>query len=661
MALIRSLRSSSLSKPEKWLTGYFGGEPTAAGMHVSEETAMHYSAFFAAVRVVSEDVAGLPLPLYERLSKGKRRATEHSLYPVLHDVANPYMTSMQLRETLQGHAMTWGNGVAYIERNGAGEVDSLWPLRPDRLEIKMIELDKGKFSVAYKYRSGGGTPVILLPDEVLHIAGLGYDGVRGYSIVHHARQSIGLGLATEQYGAAFFGNGSRPGGVLKSDKQVSEPARLRMKADWENLHRGVDRSHRVAILEEGVDWQSIGIPPEDAQFLETRKFQVTDMARWMRVPPHKLGDLERSTFSNIEQQDLDYLKSALRSWLVRWEQAISLRLLTARERSRYFAEHLVDGLLRGDIKSRYEAYAIARNWGWMNADDIREKENLNPLPDGKGEVYLVPLNMVPAPSPDDDVIDGEVVENQKALPAARELRGRGLEARRRIAASFAPLIMDADERLAKLERAEVKSLVRRHLEGDRGARDGSISTFLAVLWELYDAVVRQKTVDRWTPLMQALVVEVVADSIADVGYDGDVNLERWVGAYVRTHADYRVNSAFGQLRAAADSDDPAAAILAKLDEWVEKRPERTAKWETNQLPNAAARETYRSAGVRRLRWVTNGDNCPFCKAMDGRVVGIEEPFVAAGTEVGLAETLKVDRKTFHPPLHPGCDCSVTPD
>lgn len=656
MALIRSLRSSSLSRPEKWLAGYFGGEPTASGVHVSEETAMHYSAFFAAVRVISEDVAGLPLPLYERLPRGKRRATEHPLYPILHDVANPYMTSMQLRETLQGHAMTWGNGVAYIERNGAGEVDSLWPLRPDRLEIKMMELEDGRFKVGYKYRPPNGTPTVLLPDEVLHIAGLGYDGVRGYSIVHHARQSIGLGLATEQYGAAFFGNGSRPGGVLKTDGQLSEPARLRMKADWENLHRGVERSHRVAILEEGTSWQSIGIPPEDAQFLETRKFQVTDMARWMRVPPHKLGDLERATFSNIEQQDLDYLKSALRSWLVRWEQAITLRLLTPPERGRFFAEHLVDGLLRGDIKSRYEAYAIARNWGWMNADDIREKENFNPLPDGKGEVYLVPLNMVPAPEPGQDP-----VEDEPARTIARELRGRGVEARRRLAASFAPLIVDADERLAKLERAEVKSLVRRHLEGDRGARDGSISTFLAALWELYDGLVREKTTDRWTPLMQALVVEVVADSIADVGYDGEVNLERWVRAYVRTHTDYRVNSAFGQLRAAGDSDDPAAAILAKLDEWVDKRPERTAKWETNQLPNAAARETYRSAGVRRLRWVTNGDNCPFCKAMDGRVVGIDEPFAAAGSELGLAETLKVDRKTFHPPLHPGCDCSVVPD
>lgn len=660
-----SLRSSSLSTPEKWLVNWAdGGEEAASGVRVSEETAMRNSAFFDAVRLISEDVGSLPLPLFERLARGKRRAPEHSLFRVVHDQANPLMSAMQLRETLQGHALTWGDGVAYVERNGRGEVDSVWPLRPDRLKITTVDdpVSPWRFTLRYRYRLPGGQETTLLPDEVLHIAGLGFDGVRGYSIVHQARESIGLGLATERFGAAWFGNGSRPSGVLTHPMTVSEPARLRMKADWHNMHRGIDRAHRMAILEEGVQWQQIGIPPEDAQFLETRKFQVTEIARWFRLPPHKLADLERATFSNIEHQGIDYVTSSLRPWLVRWEQAIWMRLLTTPERGRYFAEHIVEGLLRGDVKTRYEAYAVGRNWGWLSADDVRELENMNPLPDGRGEVYLIPLNMVPAPEPDQMVIEGEVVENQAAAAIARQLRGRGIEARRRIAESFAPLIVDADLRLAKLERAEVKSLVRRHLDADRSARAGSVSAFLAAVWDLYDGLVRGKTADRWTPIMQAMVVEVVADAIADVGYDGEVSLERWVRAYVASHADYRVKSAHGQLRAATErGDDPAAEILAVLDKWVDVRPERTAKWETNQLPNAAARETYRAAGVRRLRWVTNGDDCPFCKDLDGRVVGIDEPFAAAGSETGLGEKLQIDRNTFHPPLHPGCDCSVVPD
>lgn len=662
-----SYASSGIATPERWVEDWVaGGEATAAGLYVSEETALHYSPFFAGVRVIAEDVGSLPLPVYERLERGKRRAREHPLYRVLHDQANDLMSAVAFRSTLQGHALTWPAGYAYIVRDGAGEVRELWPLRPDRIYPDPLpgRTGTGSLAVTYRYLDPvNGITARLRPDEVLTVAGLGFDGIRGYSIIGLARQSIALGLATERYGAAFFGNGSRPSGVLKHPKTLSDPGRTRLKTDWENLHRGLDRAQRVAILEEGLEWQSIGIPPEDAQFLETRRFGVTEMARWLRLPPHKIADLERATFTNIEHQGLDYVTSALRIWLVRWEQSIAQRLFTAGERDRFFAEHLLDALLRGDLKTRYEAYAVGRNWGWLCADDIAEMENRNPLPDGRGSVYLVPLNMVPAPLPEN--ADQAATQQQAAAQLARQLRGRGVAARRRIAETYAPLIAEADRRVAKLERAEVASLVRRYLEPRAGGR--TATEFLAALRVLYEGLVADRSTKALLPVLTQLALEIAADAAADVGHDGELSLDRWIGRYVDSHVGYRIGSAIGQLRkdvdaAAGDTAAAAAAVTERLDRWVEKRPERTAAWESTQVANAAAREAWIAAGVRRLRWVTSGGNCPFCTHMDGATTPIQTPFVAAdGAVTGPEETLDVARNTFHPPLHPGCDCHVVPE
>lgn len=675
MGIVRSAVRASASSmggiatPEKdiinWITG---GVESASGVIVDQETALHYSAFFGGVRVISEDLGGLPLFVYERLERGKRRATEHQLYGLLHDQPNDMMTSVQLRETLQGHALTWGDGVAYLVTHPrTGTIEEIWPLRPDRIRIKVRRMGNGRFERFYDYFDEvNGIAVRLRSDEVLHISGLGFNGVHGYSVVEHGRNSIGLGLATERYGSAFFGNGSRPGGVLSHPGEVPERARKRISADWENLHKGLDRAQRIAILEEGVTWQQIGIAPEDAQFLETRKLQVTEMARWLRLPPHKIGDLERATFANIEEQQLDYVTSALRIWLVRWEQAILTQLFAAEERRRFFAEHLVDGLLRGDTMKRYQAYAVGRNWGWLSADDVRELENQNPIPEGRGEVYLVPLNMVPAPRPEDaDVIDGEIVEDDdkpgatRAIEAARDARGRGLASRRRIAQSFSPLIKDADRRLVKLEHQEISSLVRRHL-----TRSRSTSAFIADVEDLYQGPIRERMTERWRPIITAFAAEIAADAAADVGHDDEVDLTRWSAAYTASHVGYRVNSSIGQLRriveGAATVEEAADAVTTRIGEWVEKRPGKTVGRQTIQLPNAAARQTYNDVGVTRLQWMAFGD-CPYCTSLDGAIVGISETFLAAGEEIQDGDQkLSVSNDVFHPPAHQGCVCQIVP-
>ncbi|WP_181786048.1 phage portal protein [Streptomyces phytophilus] len=691
---------SGIATPEKWVVDWWtGGGANSAGVHVDQDTALTYSAFFAGVRVISEDLGGLPLHLYEWLQpRGKRRAKEHPLYRVLNLQPNDMMTSLQLRETLQGHALTWGDGVANVVWDNAGQVAELWPLRPDRLRIRSRRLGPGRLRRYYVYDdSVNGIHTTLLPNEVLHVAGLGFDGVRGYSVVDMAANSIGLGLATEHHGAKFFGNGANPGGVLSHPGNISKGARERIRADWETTHRGLDRAQRVAILEEGVAWQSIGIPNDNAQFLETRKLQVTEMARWLRIPPHKIGDLERATFSNIEHQQLDYVTTALRSWLVRWEQAIALQLLLPEEREQFFAEHLVDALLRGDTMTRYQAYAIGRQWGWLSANDVREKENENPV-DG-GDDYMVPLNMVPAGSAAaaasadggrgnvrlalnvtgaDEALEQAIrkaveLDGGAAGRYARALRGRGMTLRASLAEQYGPKIEAIDAEIAELEADAVEDLVTTHLEPARGRRrrTRTISSFVSALRTLYapDGPIAAAMGERWLPLFTAFAGDVAEDAAADVGHDDDVDLTAWVRAYVAAHVGYHVSSSFGQLRALTEKtdtvDDLIAAVAERLAKWQAERPERTARWEKTQLPNAAARETWREAGVAELKWVARGSkNCPHCTKLDGRTVGIETPFIAKGDAVDDdaedGEKLVAKRNTFHPPVHAGCNCQVVP-
>ena len=381
----------------KWWRELFGAPETATGIEVDEETAMQYMAVFACVRVLAEDVASLPLFVYRRLQpRGKQHATDHFLYRLLHDQPNPEITSLQWRETMQVHLALWGNAYSEIEVNRNGRPLYLWPLTPKRVRV---ERPRPGQPVVYKVRLPKGGGERTLPAErVFHIAGMSMNGLIGLSPIAMAREAVGLGMATEEFGARFFGNNARPGAVLEHPGSLSTDAHDRLKASWDERHRGLEMAHRVDILEEGMKLHEVGIPPEDAQFLETRKFQVVEIARLYRMQPHKIGSMDAATFTNIEHQNIEHVVDTVRPWLVRWEQAIQQQLMPERDQANFFAEFLVDGLLRGDTQSRFQAFATARQWGWMSADDIRELENMNPLPEGRGASYLVPLNMMPAPA-----------------------------------------------------------------------------------------------------------------------------------------------------------------------------------------------------------------------------------------------------------------------
>lgn len=380
--------STNLANPASWIVEWATGESTASGVRVSPASALQTTAVLGAVRVIAESVASLPCRVYERQGRGKKRADAHPLYRVLHDQANSEMESFVFREMSQAHLLLWGNAYSEIERDGAERIVGLWPLSPSGTEPVRVN---GRLA----YRTAIGTDqIVLRPDQVLHIRGFGVEGRKGTSLIGLSRQAVGLARATEEYGARFFGNDSRPGGFLEHPGKLSKDAHARIKETWESAHQGLSQAHRIAVLEEGMKFSAVSIPPEDAQFLETRKFQVSEIARIFRVPPHMIGDLEKATFSNIEHQSIEFVIHTLRPWLVRWEQSILRQLFAERERSRYFAEFAVDGLLRGDAAGRYGAYAVARQNGWLSANEIRELENMNPIEGG--DVYLVPLNMVPA-------------------------------------------------------------------------------------------------------------------------------------------------------------------------------------------------------------------------------------------------------------------------
>lgn len=372
----------------------FGG--STSGKPVNEHTAMQMTAVYSCVRILAEAVAGLPLHLYKYTdSGGKEKALSHPLYFLLHDEPNPEMSSFVFRETMMTHLLLWGNAYAQIIRNGKGEVIALYPLMPNRMSVDRDS--SGNLYYSYTRYSDdaptmNGVAVTLRPSDVLHIPGLGFDGLVGYSPIAMAKNAIGMAIACEEYGAKFFANGAAPGGVLEHPGTIKDPQKVR--ESWNAAYQGSSNSHRVAVLEEGMKYQPIGISPEQAQFLETRKFQINEIARIFRVPPHMVGDLEKSSFSNIEQQSLEFVKYTLDPWVIRWEQAISRVLLRSDEKKQYFSKFNVDGLLRGDYVSRMSGYATARQNGWMSANDIRELENLDRIsPELGGDLYLINGNM----------------------------------------------------------------------------------------------------------------------------------------------------------------------------------------------------------------------------------------------------------------------------
>ena len=408
--------SMSIGHPRDGIVAeYFGGYPSSSGVTVSEWTAMNFSAVYRAVAIIAGTISTLPFNLYNRKQNDfSAPVVDHPIHQLLNVQPNDEMDAGSFRESRTGHALTWGNAYAEIEPNGAGKPLNLWPIRPDR--VTPDRSPSGQ--VIYEVRRPDGQADTVPAERMLHVKGLSFDGLVGYSVIRLAREAIGMGLATEQYGATFFGNGAKPLGILSSPKSLSEVAAERLRQSWNNVHQGPQNAHKTAVLEEGTTWQAMGIPNDDAQFLQTRAFQIKEIARWFGVPPHLLGDLERATFSNIEQQSLEFILYCLRYWLKRWESECFLKLLDADEQREFTLQHDFDDLLRADSKTRSEADRVDVDSGVKSINEVRRDRKLGPIGPA-GDIYRMPLNMADAQKvAEDQLVDpkqaGTEVGGQKS-------------------------------------------------------------------------------------------------------------------------------------------------------------------------------------------------------------------------------------------------------
>lgn len=655
----------------------------AAGVSVSVEGSLRLAAVWACVQVLSQTMATLPLMVFERLERGKRRAPDHPLFDLLHTQPNPLMTSAEWRLQQVANVVMWGNAYSEIEESAGGRVLALWPLRPDRMEVRRSER-----GLVYTYTLPDGKRVTLGAERVLHVRGLSGDGVMGYSRLAQMRQAVALGLAAEEFGARFFGNDARPGGVLQHPGVLGDAAHSRLQGSWESRHGGLARSHRVAILEEGMTYQQIGIPPEDAQFLETRTFQAEEIARIFGVPAHKIGLLDRATFSNIEQQNIEFATDTIRPLAVLWEQAILTRLMSQADRERYFAEFVVEGLLRGDTASRYAAYATGRQNGWLSANDIRELENMNPVEGG--DVYLVPLNMAPAEAVASGqlaVASEEVTSDERRVTSGEMRRlGNGAEirggqwdaaqARHRLQIAFIPLYEDVAGRILKRETNDIGNAARRLLKKDRLQE---LQEWLYGFWEEHVGFVARQ----YRPLIESYGAQVAELVAREMDAETPPESESFVEAYAEAAAVRHVARQRAKLRelirsftgttpadiAAGEEDGEEisasllllAAMEKMLEEWRESRPGQLAGEESVRVNNALALGFYRLLRVKNKLWVTFGENCPYCDSLAGRTIPLDGYFLLQGQDFkpeGAGDALRVGGNVGHAPAHGGCDCMI---
>lgn len=548
--------STSLANPAAWLAETLGGAPSAAGVAVGENTALNLSAVYRAASVLANALASVPLKVMEKTgADAKRDASEHPLYPVLQYRPNPEMVAFVWKQTAMVHALLWGNHYAEIETNGRGEVVALWPLLPDRTRVA-----RGPSGQKFYLTRVAGEDVPLAAERVFHIPALGFDGRSGIGIVQRARESLGLALAAERFGAAFFGNGANAGGVLEHPGQLSDAAHARLRTSWEMRHQGLSNAHRIAILEEGMKFSATAIEPDKAQFLETRQFQVVEVARWFGVPPHMIYELSRATFSNIEHQSIEFVRDSLMPWVILWQQTIDTTLFTTRDRFHYVARFVVDGLERGDAASRYATYAIARQNAILNADEIRERENINPIPNGEGALYLVNGNMVSlaAASHGGEPAAGATAADPAQRSTDPGVRESIVRAQRGTFAAVAAGVLSAEANA--LRRA-----------ARRKANDGADAT-LVRLWAAEYAETRAAA---WEDALSAPLASLAHTLDAMAGAAVHVSLAVEV---CRSHAtaererfDADVASAL-----AASPDDPGGAVAELADQWEGVGPERVA-------------------------------------------------------------------------------------
>jgi HK97 family phage portal protein len=620
-----------------------------AGVTVNEETALTLSAVYRAVDLLSNHFAMLPAGLYERVDdRTRRRADNHALDPLIRLSPNSRMNSFNWRKVALTHLLLWGNHYSQIVADRRGRIEALWPLFPGRMQ-RIFDKDGIRF---YEYRSTMGKITTLPEWEVFHWRGFTLDGFLGLSVVSHARQSLGLGLASERFGARFFGNDARPSVVLEHPGELGEVAQKNITQSFTETYGG-GNSWGFMVLEEGMKLNTVTMPLEDAQFLETRRFQVSDVARWFGVPPHKLAEMGRATFNNIEHMGIEYVQDSLQPHATNFEQTVDTQLLTQAERRRYYAKMSLDGLLRGDSESRHTAYQSGLNSGYYSINDVRELEDLNPVPGG--DDYRVPLNTAPVGSM---AASGDEEETPPPVVRSKEERAmRSGQNRHALRNSFVSIFADAIGRILRREANDVGNKAKSLLSKDDGR--AVFEQWLDGFYEEHQGFIFRAL----EPIYVGYADQVARIVGREVGSEVPAErLSSFVKAYIATYAIRHAARQRARALELLEEQELLDAIEREMELWRdESRASGFAIEEATRLNNAVAIMMFTAAGIIYKRWLAFGDSCPYCTALNGQVVRVEFNFLEEGQSFmppGALEALAVKRAVGHPPAHAGCDCMI---
>lgn len=655
-------RTSSLAEPSQELMDYFnGGIKSVAGANVNPKTALKNTAVFSCVKILSESIAQMPLSVKTKENNIKKDATDHPVYSLLHDEPNPEMHIFDYKRLKMVHLNLWGNAYSEIEFNGKMDPVGLWPIPPWRCDPKR---DNNK-NLVYEVKLADNTIKTLQPWQIIHDKGLSVDGLKGMTPIGQAREAIGLAMAAEEYGARFFGSGSNVGGFIKHPDKLQKETFDKVRDSMQKKYAGLANSHRLMFLDEGMEYQKVGIPPEDAQFLATRQFQVAEIARIYNVPLVLLQEHEKQTSwgTGVEQQVLAFIIFTINPYIISFEKEYDRKLIKKAERGIYYTKHNVEGLLRGDSQARADFYDKMIRSGIYTINDSRRKEDLDPIGPA-GDINWVPMNMMPAEQALPEKEETNSISNLREKRDLTIKQIRSATERFRIAKKWESKFENAAQKVVEREIKNLKNNVKNHFS------ERSVTTwedFLSKYYDDFGGFIGRVMLTTFLSFGK----EIQRAAALEVGFDVQMTSKehRFINEYKDAFVARHASSSKGQLlsvarKALEEGKDPVALIEQRLDEWQEKRPEKVASRETVQLSGAVALLTYRSAGRTKKRWAAIGaETCPFCQEMDGVVVGIEDNFV--GDEKLKSEEenegMRIYRPIMHPQLHGGCVCQIVAD
>jgi len=632
---------------------HLGGEQSPAGVSVTHDKAFGITAFWAGVRIISQTIAGLPLRPYERQEKGRRLADNHNLFKLLHIRPNPYMSPYTFKEVRAAHCLTWGNSYAEIERDNAGRPIGLWPLLPDRTGA---EIKDGK-KVYWTFVNG--TKVWLSADRVLHVPGLGFDGIQGYNVIKVHRDSLGLSIAANEYGATFFGNSGRPSGVLTHPGNPDVDERKEFRDEWNQMHSGLTKAQRTAVLWGGMEWKPISIPPEEAQFLQTREMQLEEVARILNINPILLQQTSKQTSwgTGVAQFLTAYAKFTITPWLEREEDAMNYDLFSESERGKYYVKYTIEQLMRGDPKMQAEILEIKRRNAIINADEWRALDEENPLPDGLGKEYYMPLNMAP--------VSQMMERDPEALPAPQRskkvVERRSLAMRKRLRDAHIAAFEDAARRYIKRDTEALTKAVKRAFDQD-GDPAAALNRWISEFYPTQEQYIFRTML----PLVNALAAIVAAESAEEVGAQPE-SIDEFARSYTENLAKREAGSSRGQILSLIKEEGAETlqdSLIMRAAEWEETRAGKVAMNEVVRVSSGAARFAWAAAGIAYIVWRTNPGACPLCQEMDGKRIGIKDYFLIPGESVSPEARpggMTSDSNIGGPPLHQGCQCDLSPE